>query len=1514
MKRGQVLACLVGLFALMSFPLAPAHADLFDPQTMMKVDEIQPGMRGVGKSVFRGTKPEPFGVTVLGVFEKFDIDADVIIIRVDSGPPITEEFGVAQGMSGSPIYVNGKLIGALAWAFGSFPKKPICGVTPIEQMIDTVEPRSNAPAPQAVAGSYRPRRGKPLMVEGRRVDEITLAYRKPASSPLKGNALTMTPVATPLMVHGLPQSALKRLEKLLEPYNVLPVMGPGRASKSVKTPPLEPGSAIGVSLARGDMDFSGVGTLTCILKDGTVLGFGHPMMGLGSTDLPLTGAYVHGVFGSGLISFKLATPLSEEVGIIHEDRAWSIGGKTGKKADMLGADFIVSDKPRNATRRYHVDIFRQKLLTPLLLSISMDSAIASLSSSFEEGSQRSQVRIEAEGFPPIERDNLFSTDSSAMTSFFSRGGSPTDEITEVISLFTSNRFREVKVNKVSATVEMSKEKRTAAIESVTPSRTRVKPGEKVELAVRLRRYGQPTQVERLTFQVPENNPAGPLQLAVAGGQNAFFLKMNLGVRPPTPTTLQQMVDLLRQDERNDRLYLIAAPMSFGIEVSGQKLNGLPQSITEIFRFSNPATFRQVRDDITQSQPMNTVISGGQVVNVLVEPEEREKVGVGTFGMEGYGGFDSGMGQRSGFMPDEYPGSSEFEQAPQSRLQWLKQAVSLDGQLVNWSTGQLGNGEMSQNEPIDPLTQSRRLGSQPKPSQPESPKSEKVDPTAPPKMPTWEEVQAIGEGEEPAATGGASSSSGRSSKGPMGRAPTTWVQSAERDFAAGKTQGAAVTSDGKVILTPALEPKAVDTQLVVFSQATDSKGNLYLGTWIEGQILRVNPEGKTEVLTKTTDPAITAIVADAQGNVYAGCAPSGVIYKVGADGKSAAWCNLPEPYVWAIELDGKGNAYAATGPNGRVYKVTADGKCRVALETPDRHVLALASDKSGNVYAGTYPRGKVYRISADGNVSTFYETPARYAVQSLAVDNKGNLYVGTSGFQARVFKVEPDGEVKELLKGTRERHVYAMASDGVNVYVGTGPRGKIYRLRADETVATLAQPDDLYITTLANHSGTLFVATASAGRVLQLPFGKAAQGAYISSVKDVGTIARWGVVRWQASGGNDARVAFQTRTGNTAYPDKTWSDWSPQVGEPKGSRITSPPGRYVQYRANLFAMKPDAVPALERVEIVYMTKNRPPQLTLKSPAGGEIWSGSKTINWSAQDPDKDKLTFQVFFSKDDGKTWEEIKGDTKKADDETGDDSKDKSDASASPDKPTVPDEFKDMIKPVPPSDKERKKGRKGEGEKKEGQSRPPSSISLFPHFPYFRSSRLQNPGQPTPPGAPTAPTRLPGGGVMPPGISEPEPPDFSEMPDFGGSASSRVWDTKKMSDGVYLIKVTVTDKISNPKDALTDEKISRVIIVDNTAPQVTLPELPKEKPTKPLLIKVSDATSHVASAEYRVDNGEWFAAATVDGVFDSANEELEIPAADLIEGKHTLEIRVRDAANNEKTEKLEYTWGKVQPS
>ncbi len=1287
MKMNLYLFCLLALLSL----VVPARAGLFDANTMMRVDEIEPGMKGIGKSVFHGTKPEPFGVTVLGVYEKFDADGDVIIIRIDSGPPVTEEFGalvpiygtVVTSLIASPIYINGKLIGALAWAFGLFPKKPICGVTPIEQMLDTVEPRSNASAPTVAEGVYRPRHKKPLVINGKRINEIVLASSKADAPASRSGALTMMPVATPLMVHGLPPTAMKRLQKLLEPYNVLPVVAPGRASKNVKTPPLEPGSAIGVSLARGDIDLSGGGTLTCILNDGTLLGFGHPMMGLGSTELPLTGAYVHGVFASAEIAFKLATPLSDEVGVIVEDRSWSIGGKAGKKADTLGADYLVHDKSRNVTRKYHVDVFRQKMLTPSLLSFTMDSAIAALSTPFDEGSQRSKVRIEAEGFPPIERENLFVMDSSAMMMFSFGGGSssPTDEVSEVVRLFALNRFKEVKVNKVSATIELSRERKQASLESVTPSRTRVKPGEKVELAVRLRRYGQPVQVERLTFQVPENVPAGPLQIAVAGGQSAFMMKMSLGARPATPTTLQQMVDLLQQSERNDRLYLIAAPMmSFGVEVSGQKLTGLPQSIMEIFRYSNPATFRPVREDITVSQPMNTVISGGQIISIFVEPEEREKIGGGFYGEGGFGGFDPGVMPRSGFAPDEGFGESDLS-APnhlpttrnglryyerQNRLQWLKQVSSLNGVVEKWSDGVMENwnDDVDSNTPTrqhsnTPSSSVRLAAAKPAPSEPS--KSEKVDTTTPPKMPSWEEVQGVGEGEETATgTTGDAATPGKPSKGPLGRPPTTWVQATEKDFATGKTQGTSVTSDGKIVLAPTLEPKEVDTQLVVFAQATDSQGNLYLGTWIEGQILRVNAEGKTEMLAKTPDPAITAIVADAQGNVYAGCAPSGVIYKIGADGKGAVWCDLPETYVWAIKPDNKGNVYAATGPNGRVYKVTADGKASVVLETPDRHVLALAADKAGNVYAGTHPRGKVYRISADGQVSTFYETPARYAVQSLAVDGKGNLYVGTTGMQARVFKVETDGEVKELLKNIRERHVYAMASDaGANVYVGTGPRGRIYRLSSDDTIATLAQPDDLYITTLANHSDTLYVATASAGRVLQLPFGKAAQGSYTSAVKDVGTIAKWGVVRWHATGGPDARVAFQTRTGNTAYPDKTWSDWSPQVADPRGSQIQSPPGRYIQYRANLFATKPNAMPALERVEIVYMTKNRPSQLTLKSPIGGEVWSGSKTINWSAQDPDKDKLTFQVFFSKDDGKTWEEIKGEAKKAEGE--DEAKDETD-------------------------------------------------------------------------------------------------------------------------------------------------------------------------------------------------------------------------------------------------------------
>jgi hypothetical protein len=240
------------------FSTALLHADSprFDPATMMRADSIQRGMTGYGLSVFEGVTIERFDVEVLGVLSKVIVGEDLILARITSGPVVERESGVIGGMSGSPIYIKGRLVGALAYGWG-FSREPICGITPIEAMLDSYPADGGA---QALLGPNHPARG--AMVDGR---WVTRANVQPISESgarfASPDTINLQPVAPLIYASGLKPEAMQALTDALEPYGIEPMAGPGRMSDPVPVE-LAPGSAVGVSLATGDFDITGIGTVT----------------------------------------------------------------------------------------------------------------------------------------------------------------------------------------------------------------------------------------------------------------------------------------------------------------------------------------------------------------------------------------------------------------------------------------------------------------------------------------------------------------------------------------------------------------------------------------------------------------------------------------------------------------------------------------------------------------------------------------------------------------------------------------------------------------------------------------------------------------------------------------------------------------------------------------------------------------------------------------------------------------------------------------------------------------------------------------------------------------------------------------------------------------------------------------------------------------------------------------------------------------------------------------------------
>jgi outer membrane protein assembly factor BamB len=1408
MRRLILCAVLVGLIAGNLLALGPN--DILPPS------KIRPGMKGYGLSVFRGTQIERFPITVLGVLERSDFDMDAILIRIDGGTVVQRKSGVIAGMSGSPIFINGKLIGAISFGW-YFPKEPICGVTPITAMLACTEPQK-FPSPKLTTGVMRPK-GSPIIVGGKSIHRVWVAANMKEAEAIKERLRPdeglLVPVATPLLVSGVPRSVLPLLQRMLEPYNVVVMEGAsGKAtSLPVKDAPIRPGSALGVQVVGGDVDFTAIGTVTWVEGD-KVWAFGHSMMELGSVDLPITSAYVLDILPSYQFSFKLAVSLKER-GRLTQDRLFAVAGELGKPAQKVPMQVTVRNFAQKLQRHYDLQLASHRELVRLGAYISLLGALTSAVSSSEEGSTYMRLRVEAKDLPTIERENWFPAEGGMGTSgiiFILLGGartSPLAELADIVEAATGNRFGEVKFTRIQTEIEFHPQRRTAWIDRVTARKTRVKPGEKVPVTLTLKGWGGFERTMTVDLEVPQNARPGRIRFLVGGGMMGETVRQQSGYRRPRPRSLRELWEQLRDVYANNEVIIATSPLTSGVEIAGKRWESLPSSTIEALLSMGSSDIQSIRDYREKRFPFDRILTGMASIVLTVETEEREKEAPPRMPMM-EAPPPPGPSGPSGPPQSPEGGEEEMTALILQRLLTLPLIQQLRDPIERaWLEIQTIRQKWRDEEgfvrwlvSLAPFTMQRE---------------EKLDKEQPPQPPNWEEVRRLSpeqpeRKEQPAQPQQPSAPTQPTARTqPLARQPKTWVLDKGEDWLRGKLDGTVVATDGTVTLGYHAKTLYNPEETVgAFCLLPSSGNSLLVGTIGPARLIKVDADGRKEVVAEISDEAaVTAIAKAPDNSVWFATAPSGKVFRLAPDSEKPEQICSVNATVWAIAFFDDGTAVLATGPEGKVLTIPKGAKePKLLVQLPDRHALALAKGIDGSIFVGTTPRGKVYKLSPDGKVETVFEAPQN-PVQTLAVDKKGNLYVGTSG-SAIVYLVAPDGSWKELRRFTPERHIMAMVGLDDGVIVATGSPGKLYRLTSDGVAAWLYDSEQIHLLSVAVNGDTICVIPSGSGEVVALH--RNSEGIYRSPILDAGQIARWGVLRFIADVPEGAQVLVQARSGNTAYPDSTWSDWTPPVSTSE-TPLTCPPARYLQLRFLLRTNDTQKAPVLKRVSVVYFPKNQPPKLTVQEPAAGAVLSGKVTIRWRGEDPDRDRLSYEVFYSSDSGKTWHQIREGT---------------------------------TQPAQPQQQKQEEKQKGQESKPESQ-----------------------PQQTQPTGATTA--------------------------------SSINWDTTKVPDGVYWLKVIASDRISNPDDPQTAEQIIAPVIVDNTPPTLGTHAVKREG--NKLLVPAYDNIA-VGSAEYRAEGGEWIAATCQDGVFDQPYEVLVIDLGKLMANVKVVEVRVRDSAGNERVVKL----------
>jgi hypothetical protein len=706
-------------------------------------------------------------------------------------------------------------------------------------------------------------------------------------------------------------------------------------------------------------------------------------------------------------------------------------------------------------------------------------------------------------------------------------------------------------------------------------------------------------------------------------------------------------------------------------------------------------------------------------------------------------------------------------------------------------------------------------------------------------------------------------------------PTFWQVSTENEFLQGEVENLSIDNYGRLTLGPTAAPVYESSAPFLWTLVSAADGSTFVGSGNEGQVYRIDNDGKGSVFFDAEELEVHAIVPAPGGGLYVGTSPDGKVYKVDASGKGSVLFDPPDKYIWSLAVDKSGNVFAGTGDKGVIYKIPPDGKGTPFYQTKATHAMTLAFDRDGRLLAGTESPGRVFQIDANGKPFVLLDSPYN-EIHTLRVDPKGVIYAaavsgrggGASSAPAidvpatpagqpvasvsteitaisispdvsssvtanppaavrantgqgagAIYRIMPDG-AWDVVWQLREDSPYDIAFDNDGaITVATGNEGKMYRLSGDPLQPMLvARATAQQITALLpDRTGRMLFATSNPGKVFRLSQTRADKGTYTSDVRDAQTVATWGAIKWQAAAPQGTKVEVSTRSGNTRTPDETWSDWSAAYPAREGSGITSPRARYLQWRAVLTGTRTES-PMLTSVVAAYLPRNTRPRVT------------SITIHPPG-------TVFQrPFPTGDPGLAG--FEGET--------------------PDQRAAAQNQQPGNQPSL-GRRSYQRGLLTFVWRAEDDNRDDLTYDIL----YRRE------GDET-----WRPLKR--------AVNDP----------------ILVWDTTSVPNGRYLLQVVASDARSNsPATALTGSMESTTFDVDNMPPTIVVTGVRRDGAKSVVSFEVRDADSAVQKAEYSLDGDRWQAIYPKDGIADSRSEQFEL-TLDGETASRAVVIRATDTLNN----------------
>jgi SpoIVB peptidase S55 len=561
------------------------------------VDEVKPGMVGVGRTVFEGDRLEEFKVHIIGVLRNsIGPRRNLILAKLEGGP--LANTGVIAGMSGSPVYIDGRLVGAVSYSLGQFSKEAIAGITPIDEM--TADATLPGPRRQVARVDLQ----MPLTQDSLRASlRQAFAWIRPfADSPSDvqvfgdqsvnaGIGTMLRPIATPLSFGGFEPGVIDPVVSAFRDQGFVTIMAGSEQlalaqaqSNGSRVPALRPGDPIGVGLMNGDFEVGATGTVTEV--DGTrVYAFGHPFYQLGPTQFPMTRAHVFTVLPSLAASQKIAST-GEVVGIVSQDRATTIAGTLGPGPSMIPVTLTLSSE-RGTRKSFKIGIVRDQLFTPLLAYVAILNTLTSYERQNGVATYALKGAATLKKYGKVDFEDLFTGDQPSVGAAAS--------VVAPINLLMRNAFENVDIESLDLEIDASEQPRSATLERVWVDGTRVRAGGPATLKVLLRTYRGDEITKDITIQIPPN-ARGSVQVMVADGLRlSQFESRELQVQPMQATGLPQMIRVLNNARKNSRLYVRLVTRDDGAVVKGEPLAALPSSVLAVMEADrNGGSFRPLQ--------------------------------------------------------------------------------------------------------------------------------------------------------------------------------------------------------------------------------------------------------------------------------------------------------------------------------------------------------------------------------------------------------------------------------------------------------------------------------------------------------------------------------------------------------------------------------------------------------------------------------------------------------------------------------------------------------------------------------------------------------------------------------------------------------------------------------------------------------------------------------------------------------------------------------------------------------